>query len=526
MENFTSFEELELSAPVIQALNQMDFESPTPIQSRSIPRIMMGKDLTGQAQTGTGKTAAFGIPILENINVADKAPQGLVLCPTRELAIQVTGELVKLGKYIDNLNVVPVYGGQPISRQLKALKRGAHIVVGTPGRVIDHLNRRTLKLGGLNMVVLDEADEMLNMGFREDIEQILSFAQQPHQTVMFSATINGPIKDIMKRYMNEPESITVDKKVITAPGVDQYVVEVRDSVRTEAISRLMDYNNFQLGLVFCNTKKQTETVAQDLQARGYSSDFLNGDMSQALRDKVMNKFRRGDIDILVATDVAARGIDVQEIDVVFNYDIPQDTEYYVHRIGRTGRAGRNGVSVTFSAGRKNKRLKTMEKQNKTKLKPMNLPSVAQVRESRIAGYLNEIVETLEHGGLRNYIEQVESIAGERFTAVEIAAALLKNQVERTGDGYEQENDSKKSAGGDRTGMVRIKLNIGKKHNIRPGHIVGAIAGETGITGDVIGNIEIKKNMSFVDIPDDVVENVVKTMNKNHINGNRLEVKVA
>lgn len=528
--DISTFEELNLSKPIIDALNHMDFECPTPIQALCIPKIMNGTDLTGQAQTGTGKTAAFGIPIIEAVDPSDKNVQALVLCPTRELAIQVTGEIVKLGQYVDNLNVVPVYGGQPISRQLKALKRGAQVVVGTPGRVIDHLNRGTLKLGELNQVILDEADEMLNMGFREDIEKILSYAQHTHQTVMFSATMSGPIKDIMNKYMNDPESVRVDKKVITAEGVDQYVVEVRDSVRTEAICRLMDYNNFNLALVFCNTKKQTEQVAQELQARGYSSDFLNGDMSQALRDKVMNKFRKGDIDILVATDVAARGIDVEDIDVVFNYDIPQDTEYYVHRVGRTGRAGKEGVSITFSAGRKNKRLKTMEKQNKTKLKPMTLPSVAEVRESRISGYLNEIIDTLEHGGLRNYIEQIESIADERFTHAEIAAALLKKQVERTEDGFTEAADTpknskaKKTNGQARTGMIRVKLNVGKKHNIRPGHIVGAIAGETGITGDLIGEIEIKKNMTFVDVPDDVAEDVVKIMNKNHINGNRLEVK--
>jgi ATP-dependent RNA helicase DeaD len=425
----TSFSELNIQPDILKAVNDMGFEAPTPIQSSCIPSILSGNDVVGQAQTGTGKTAAFGIPALQMADRGSKTPSVLILCPTRELAIQVTGELIKLAKYTNGVFTVPVYGGQPISRQLNALKKGAQIVVGTPGRVIDHLKRGTLKLGALKMVVLDEADEMLNMGFREDLEQILSYSHGKSQTVMFSATVPKAIKGIMNRWMDNPEMIKVEGRAQTAEGIDQFVMEVRDSMRTEAISRIMDMGNFRLGLIFSNTKRQCDNLVQEFQSRGFSADALHGDMRQNVRDKVMNKFRNGSIEMLIATDVAARGLDVDDIDVVFNYDIPQDPEYYVHRIGRTGRAGKTGMAITFSSGRKRKQIRFIEKIVRTRLKPLPMPSVKEVQISKLESKLDEVYDVLQQGGLREYIELLEPIAEDGYSPIELAAALLKMKLD-------------------------------------------------------------------------------------------------
>lgn len=518
----STFAELNLSQPILQGLADMGFEEPTPVQEKCIPALLQQKDVVGQAQTGTGKTAAFGIPVVQQTDIDIQEVQTIIMCPTRELAIQVTGELIKIGKHLDGLHVVPVYGGQSISRQIKALKRGAHIVVGTPGRTIDHLRRGTMKLDNLQRVVFDEADEMLNMGFRNDMEQILSYADQPVQTIMFSATMSKGIRKIMKRYMDNPQTIAIERKKVTAPNIEQYAVEVRDSVRTEAICRFMDINGFKLALVFCNTKRKTEKVSRDLRSRGYSSDFINGDLSQNQRDRVMGKFRSGAIDILVGTDVAARGLDIDDIEAVFNYDIPQDPEYYVHRIGRTGRAGRSGMAITFTTKRKKKQLRSIEKQIKNRLNPLNLPSTADVQKSRIAGAMDDLVEVLEEGNLRPFIEQIESFTDDRFTTIEIAAALLKkstvdNETEDQADDKQHYDDS---------AMIKMHFNVGKKNNVYPGDLVGAIAGESNIPGNVIGNIDIFPHHSFVDIPGKHVKQVLEVMNRNRVKGKKIRVKVA
>jgi ATP-dependent RNA helicase DeaD len=425
--NNLSFTDLGISTPIINAINQLGYETPTKIQAAAIPPILSGKDIAGQAQTGTGKTAAFAIPVLQRINPKSRQTQAIILCPTRELAVQVTGEFIKLARFLDGVHITPVYGGQMIQRQFKQLKAGTQIVVGTPGRVIDHLKRGTLSLDHLQMVVLDEADEMLNMGFREDIELILGYAGKnpERQTIMFSATISPAIKTIMKTFFHEPEMIRIDEKVTTAEGVQQFVVEARDSMRTEGICRLMDINNYKLALIFCNTKRGCDELVSDMQARGYASDALHGDMSQAVRDKVMNKFRQGHIEVLIATDVAARGLDVENVDVVFNFDIPHDPEYYVHRIGRTGRAGKTGAAYTFASGRKMRSIEFIERKIRTRIETIPLPSIKQVEVSRVNAFIDDITQTLETGGLRPYIEQIEAIATDRFTPIEVAAALLK-----------------------------------------------------------------------------------------------------
>ena len=423
-----SFSELGIQPEILKAVREMGFEAPTTIQEQCIPAILSGFDVVGQAQTGTGKTAAFGIPAIQMANIGSNIPSVLILTPTRELAIQVTGELIKLAKYTNGVYTVPVYGGQPINRQFKALKKGAQIVVGTPGRIIDHLKRGTLRLNNLKFVVLDEADEMLNMGFRDDLETILGYSSGKSQTVMFSATVPKAIRQIMNRWMHRPEMIKVEGKAETAAGIEQFVMEVRDSVRTEAVTRVMDMMNFRLALIFCNTKRLCDSLVQDLQARGYSSDALHGDMRQNVRDKVMNKFRTGKIDILVATDVAARGLDVENVDIVFNYDIPQDPEYYVHRIGRTARAGRSGMAITFSSGKKKKQIRYIEKMIRTRLEPLPMPSDHDVKQSKIGNHLDDLIGTLQAGGLREYIEQLEPIAEGNYTPIEIAAALFKMKV--------------------------------------------------------------------------------------------------
>lgn len=552
------FTDFGLSEPVLQSLTEMGFEEPTAIQAQCIPLMMGGGDLTGQAQTGTGKTAAFAIPIIEHIDINTRAIQVLIQCPTRELAIQVTGEIAKLASHVKGFQVVPVYGGQHISHQIKAIKRGAQVLVGTPGRTIDHLKRGTLSLEHLTTVVFDEADEMLNMGFREDMEEILSYKNESGdvQTVMFSATVPKPIRSIMNRFMNNPKEITVKSSAVTAPDIRQYVVEVRDSVKDEAICRLMDVHDFKLGLIFCNTKVQTEKVSLALQSRGYASEILNGDLSQAQRDKVMQKFRNGGIDLLIATDVAARGIDVENVDVVFNYDIPQDSENYVHRIGRTGRAGKAGTAITFASGRRMRTVKNIERSTKGRIEPLAMPSVKDVQESRINLQNEELKETLKKGGLKPYIEQVEAMVSDDFTTVEIAAALLKMRAEafeksrpelddkvdtrppsfrdsrpdNRGKGKKFERGRKGGRKGgydsnDDANMVKVKFSVGRKDKVRPGDLVGAIAGEADIPGYVLGHIDIQPSSSFVDVPAEYVDKVVSAMKRSRVKTKRVKVNV-
>ena len=364
------FKELNLSSEVQRALSEMGFEEATPIQSKAIPYILDGRDILGQAQTGTGKTCAFGIPAIDMVDPNVHGVQVLALCPTRELAIQVSEELKNVCKYKKGIKILPIYGGQSIDRQIMALKNKPQIIVGTPGRVMDHMRRRTLKLANLKMMILDEADEMLNMGFREDIDVILEDLPEERQTLLFSATISREIKEITKLYQKNPEHIVTVHKELTIPSIEQYYLEVRESSKLELLCRLIDAKNVKLGLVFCNTKKRVDELTSALQTRGYSAEALHGDMKQSERDRVMTKFRKGHIDILVATDVAARGIDVNNIEAVFNYDIPSDEEYYVHRIGRTGRAGKKGVSYSFVFGRDIFKLKDIQRYTKSEILPM------------------------------------------------------------------------------------------------------------------------------------------------------------
>lgn len=419
------FKDLDISKNIQKGIKEVGFEEPTPIQSLTIPKALEGVDIIGQAQTGTGKTAAFGIPLLNKIYLPDKSPQAIVICPTRELSIQVAEEFGKLSTYMNKLKILPVYGGQPIGRQLRVLKKGVHIVIGTPGRLIDHIMRGTLDLSGIDTVVLDEADEMLDMGFRDDIEAILKQTPKNRQTLMFSATMPKSIRNLANKYQNNPEFLKASQHEITVPEIEQMFFEVREKEKLEVLTRLMDLYDVNLALAFCNTKRKVDRLVRDLKSRGYNADGIHGDMRQNQRDKVMDRFRKDKIDILVATDVAARGIDVPNVEVVFNYDVPNDTEYYVHRIGRTGRAGKAGIAFTFVAGKEIYKLRDIQRFTKTRIKQEKIPSLDDVENFKKNNLIDRIKTLIEEEDLESDVHKIESLIEVGYPSVDIAAALLR-----------------------------------------------------------------------------------------------------
>ncbi len=527
MENNLRFEEFEIDERILRAVEDMGFEEASPIQAQAIPELLAGKDVIGQAQTGTGKTAAYSIPLLMSIKPEIKKPQAVVLCPTRELAIQVADEIRKLAKYMSDIKVLPVYGGQEIVKQIKSLKNGVQIIVGTPGRVMDHMRRKTVKFDEVKMVVLDEADEMLDMGFREDMETILSGTPDERQTVMFSATMPKPILDIAGRFQNDPYMIKVVRKELTVENIEQFYYEVRPKNKPELLCRLIDIYNPKLSVVFCNTKRQVDELISELKGRGYFADGIHGDMKQQQRDRVMSDFRSGKTEILIATDVAARGIDVDDVDVVFNYDLPQDEEYYVHRIGRTGRAGREGVALSFVSGKEAYKLKEIERYCKTKIKAKPVPSMDDVKNTLIEGVFNQIRQTVEEGGLSEMVEYIENQLNiEDYTCMDMAAALLKMHL---GDSLKDRMEVETvhyDLEADRHGMVRLFINVGKKDKIKPGNILGAIAGETGIPGKLVGSIDMLDNYTFVEVPSKYADRVLDAMKNVSINGRTVNMEKA
>lgn len=513
MENL-NFKELNLSEAMQKALDAMGFEEATPIQSKAIPPIMEGKDIIGQAQTGTGKTCAFGIPAIEMIDPKISGVQVLMLCPTRELAIQVSEELKNLCKYKKGIKTLPIYGGQSIDRQIMALKNKPQIIIGTPGRVMDHMRRRTLKLQDLKMIVLDEADEMLNMGFREDIDTILEGVSKERQTLLFSATMSKEILEITKLYQNEPVLVKTVHKEITMPLTEQYYIEVRESSKLELLCRMIDAKNIKIGIVFCNTKRKVDEVTTALQTRGFSAEALHGDMKQTERDRVMNKFRKGLIDVLVATDVAARGIDVNNVEAVFNYDIPSDEEYYVHRIGRTGRAGKKGISYSFVFGRDIFKLRDIQRYTKTDILPMKPPSISDVEGVKQDATLKQVLSALEQGGYSKYNVIIEKLLEESndATTMDIASVLYKIAFGDLGTrGYEEsdldDDEMEYSVGG----MVRLFLNVGTLDNIQPKNIVQGIASKTSMPGKMIGAIDIHKQFTFIEVPEKYADEIITAM---------------
>ena len=523
------FEEMGLSEEIQKAVRYMGFEEASPIQAKAIPAMISGIDLIGQAQTGTGKTAAFGIPILEKVDPKLKKLQAIVLCPTRELAIQVADEIRNLSRYMHGIKVLPIYGGQDIVKQIRSLKSGTQIVIGTPGRVMDHMRRKTMKLDFVHTVVLDEADEMLNMGFREDIEFVLSGVPEERQTVLFSATMPKPIMEITKKFQNNAKVIKVTKKELTVPNIEQYYYDVKPKKKEEVLSRLLDIYSPRLSVVFCNTKKQVDLLVNALLGRGYFAAGLHGDMKQEQRDRVMQGFRTGKTEILVATYVAARGIDVDEVEAVFNYDLPQDDEYYVHRIGRTGRAGREGRAFSFVSGKEVYKLKEIQRYCKTKIYAQKVPSLNDVANTKMENILDDVERVIEQEDLDMMINAIEErVNNSEFTAMDMAAAFLKICCGMTEDNKNtEENDWEfGDTGAGEDGMVRLFINIGKKQRVRPGDILGAIAGESGMDGKLIGTIDMYDKYTFVEVPREYAREVLNAMKNVKIKGKTVAVEPA
>jgi ATP-dependent RNA helicase DeaD len=518
----TTFLELNLNKKVQQAISEMGFEEPSPIQVQCIPKVMEGVDVIGQAQTGTGKTAAFGIPLIENATTA-KHVQALILTPTRELAIQVAGELRKIAKY-KRIRTLPIYGGQPIQSQIRALQQGVQIIIGTPGRVLDHLRRGTLKLDKLHTMVLDEADEMLDMGFIEDIEAILKETPDQRQTLLFSATMPPEVKRLSVRYMTNPESVTINRGEVTVPSIEQVYYKVLDRTKLESVCRIIDSEEIELGIIFCRTKRGVDELTEALMSRGYLADGLHGDLSQAQRDRVMRKFRTNEIELLVATDVAARGIDVENVTHVINYDVPQDPESYVHRIGRTGRAGKSGLAVTLVTPAEFKLLKLIEKETKGRLVMREVPSHADVAERQTEMWRDRIVRTVQDGKLALYRSILAGLVDE-FDTLDLAAAALKLAA---GDDLEVTSDTDYNFGetGGAPGMVRFFVNIGRSAKIGPSDLVKAISEEAGIPGQAIGKIDIFEKFTFVEVQEESAPFVFEALRKSRINGSRINLEPA
>ncbi len=557
------FEDLQLDDRILRAVADMGFEEASPIQAKSIPVQLEGVDMIGQTQTGTGKTAAFGIPLLQKIDPKNKKLQAVALCPTRELAIQVAEEIRSLAKYMHGIKVLPIYGGQDIVRQIKGLKDGTQIIIGTPGRVMDHMRRKTVKFDQVHTVIMDEADEMLNMGFLEDMETILSELPTERQTIMFSATMPPEIQKIAESFQKDPQVIRVVKKELTVPKVTQYYYEVKPRTKVEVMCRLLDLYAPKLSVAFCNTKKQVDELVDELQGRGYFAEGLHGDLKQIQRDRVMNSFRNGRTEILVATDVAARGIDVDDVEAVFNYDIPQDDEYYVHRIGRTGRAGRTGIAFSFVVGREVYKLRDIQRYCKTKIIPQAVPSLDDITEIKAEKILEQAGCVMNEMDLSPIVHILEKkLLEEDYTSLELAAALLrmhmgesnediiidsrparslddldswggKDQRGRRDGRYGRGRDARgqRSGRGGRgrsqdNGMARLFLNVGRDQNIKPGDVLGAIAGESGISGRMIGSIDMYDKYTFVEVPEDCAGEVLECMKRVKIRGKNVRMELA
>ncbi len=571
-----SFRDLALSEPVLRALTDVGYESPSPIQAATIPVLLSGKDMLGQAQTGTGKTAAFALPALSRIDLSKHEPQVLVLVPTRELALQVAEAFLKYAAHIKGFHVLPIYGGQSYQPQLNALRRGVHVVVGTPGRVIDHMNRGTLKLSGITLLVLDEADEMLQMGFVDAVESILEQTPPARQVALFSATMAAPIRRIAAKHLRSPVEVTIKSKTSTATNIRQRYWMVSGMHKLDALTRILEAETFDGMLVFTRTKQSTVELAEKLEARGFAAAPLNGDIPQPQRERTVQRLKAGQIDILVATDVAARGLDVERIGHVINYDVPYDTESYVHRIGRTGRAGRKGEAILFIAPRERNMLRAIERATRQVIEPMNLPTVDAVNALRIEKFKQKVTETIaqaEAKVFRPMVEQLEAETG--LPLIDIAAALaslaqgstpllIGGKPDRGGDedatsqtrklppyedrgerprpfdrpaARERSHNSERPPPNVRTRpessdarprsasglMETYRIEVGSTHGIKPSNVVGAIANESGIEGVHIGRVDIREDHSFVDLPEGMPKQIFKLLQKVLVAGRELRI---
>ena len=545
-----TFADLDIDERVLRALADVGYETPSPIQAATIPALMAGRHVVGLAQTGTGKTAAFAVPILSRIDLSQKAPQALVLAPTRELALQVSEAIGKYAHYLPGLNVLPIYGGSSYGVQLSGLRRGAHVVVGTPGRVIDHLEKKTLDLTQLRFLVLDEADEMLNMGFAEDVETILKDTPADKQVALFSATMPSQIRRIAKRYLTDAAEITVKTKTVTAANTRQRYLQVSNPQKMDALTRILEVEPFEAMIVFVRTKQATEDLAERLRARGFSAAAINGDLVQAQRERTIAQLRNGALDILVATDVAARGLDVERISHVLNYDIPTDTESYVHRIGRTGRAGRTGEALLFMTHRERHLLSSIERATRQPLTEMALPTVEDVNSTRVAKFADSISASLASPQLGFFRGLVEDYVREHDVPVaDVAAALAvlsqdgesfllapeaplvrrKNEFGSAPGDRDRDRDrpAVRVAGQRRTKsegrLATYRIRVGKRHKVQPGAIVGAIANEGGLSRQDFGHIDIKVDHSLVELPADLPPRTLDALSRTRISGQLIEL---
>jgi len=565
-ETITAFNELALKKELLTVLDEVGYESPSPIQAQTIPLLLEGKDVLGQAQTGTGKTAAFALPLLSNLNLSEKDPQVLVLAPTRELAIQVAEAFQTYASKLKGFHVLPVYGGADYSGQIRALKRGVHVVVGTPGRVMDHMRKKTLKLDNLKALVLDEADEMLRMGFIDDVEWVLEQTPPTRQIALFSATMPSQIRRIATKYLNEPHQITIENKTSTASTIRQRFWPVTGLNKLDAITRILEAEEFDAIIIFVRTKTATVELTEKLEARGYATGAINGDIPQNQRERTIQNLKNGKLDILVATDVAARGLDVQRISHVINYDIPYDTEAYVHRIGRTGRAGRKGDAILFVAPREKGLLNSIERATKQKIEMMELPSTQLINDNRVVKFKQRITDTLEGNQFDFFTKMIEEYQQEHDVPAEkIAAALAKllqgdapfllqnkpqpksrekwDKDERSSRGKRdrdrgrgkgdrdagrdgsrrRERSSRNESSAVEEGMQRFRLEVGHNHKVKPGNIVGAIANEAGIDSKFIGRININDDYSLVDLPNDIPKDVLNDLKRARVGGQKLNI---
>ena len=557
-----SFQSLGLPSELIKALEDVGYETPSPIQLGAIPPLLEGRDLIGHAPTGTGKTAAFALPLLANIDLDSRYQQVLVLTPTRELAIQVAEAFQRYANHLKDFHVLPVYGGQEYSGQIRALRRGVHVVVGTPGRVMDHIRKGTMKLDKLRVLVLDEADEMLRMGFIDDVEWIMEQTPENRQIALFSATMPKQIQKITKRYLKDPLNIAIKAKTATAESISQRYWLVSNLHKLDALTRILEVESFDAVLLFVRTKIATTELAERLAARGYAAEALNGDMPQKNREQMVARLKKGDIDILVATDVAARGLDVDRISHVINYDIPYDAEAYIHRIGRTGRAGRKGEAILFVSPREKRMLAAIEKATRQKIEAMTLPSTEMVNSQRISRFKQTITDTLASGSLEFMQGILESYEQEHdVSPIEIAAALAKLSMgekslllepekkasrERKGDAGKGETPFKREGAGKERGkergkqrekergkprpekklaegMERFRIEVGHDHEVQPGNIVGAIANEAGLDAEHIGHIDIRDKFSFIELPEGMPKAVFNDLQKVWIGGQKLKI---
>ena len=519
-----TFSELGLRDSVVRAISDLGFEAPTPIQAKAIPILLKDRDFIGQAQTGTGKTAAFALPLIEKVDPALNSVQALVLAPTRELAVQVAGGIFDLSKH-SGLKVVPVYGGQPIDRQFRALKNGAQIVVGTPGRVLDHLRRGSLSLSAVVFAVLDEADEMMALGFTEDMDAILAELPDSRQLAFFSATMPDKIISLTRKFLRNPVHVKIETRERTVSTTNQSYYEVAKGKKLEALARILDMESPGPTIVFCRTRQETNDLCDALRLRGYNAEALHGDMNQTERDRVMRRFREGQADLLVATDVAARGLDIETVTHVINYDIPFDVEQYIHRVGRTGRAGRAGDAITLVEGRQRRQLEAIERIIGAKIKPARIPTAADIASRRRDRFKNLLRETLDERQFDGHLATVEDLM-EDYDPAEVAAAavhlLWQNQHSAAPQSEEMDADFEQPE----LGMARIFIGMGRQDGLRPGDIVAAIANEAGIPGRVVGVIDILDGSAFVEVPASEAAKVVEALGKTKLRGRKAIVKMA